>query len=774
LRYDNAWLTPLAGVPVSLKTLLGNVVVSDTTDSSGFYRIVGYPNGNYILDADINYNWGGTNSTDALLVSRFFTLSVSLTTLRARAGDVNGNQITNSVDALLISRRITNLISNFNVGTFVTNRPSFTASGSPVNISLRALSTGDVNGTYNIQPSSPSIVLDTVFGTGNIGTALIRFTSSGSGIFERGVCWSSSPAPTINSSKSVADGSGGYDFTHTFTGYVSGNVYVRAYARNSLGVYYSPEKSFIASGLSCPGSPTLTDLDGNTYNTVLIGSQCWMQSNLKVSKYRNGDNIPTGLSNNAWQNTMDGAYAIYNNNPVNDVLYGKLYNHYAVMDTRGVCPTGWHVPTNGEWNLLVKYLDPNADTTASSVWQSSVAGGSLKSTATQPTPGGWNSPNADATNSSGFTALPSGQLDGDGFFHTSGYSIGNAGGYWSSILGSNSYVRYLYNTTGYLLNIDIDRGSGLSIRCLKDVIPSVSTTTVSNVTATSATTGGVITLNGGAPVTARGVAYGTSSNPTISGFATNDGTGTGIFTSNLTGLTPLATYYVRAYATNSVGTAYGNVVPFTTPAIPAFTCGTGIVDVDGNVYNTIQIGAQCWTQSNLKVSKYRNGNSIPTGLGNGAWASTINGAFSFYDNDPMNDGIYGKLYNHNAVMDTRGLCPTGWHIPSDGEWTTLEIFLGGSSVAGGALKSTATQPTPGGWNLPNTGGTNSSGFTARPGGLRDNGGVFSIIGNFGFWWSTSLSGFNAWYRLISNEDVFVGRGNDVPRTYGLSVRCVRD
>jgi hypothetical protein len=264
LRYDNAGLTPLAGVPVQLKTLLGNVVATDTTDSSGVYRMVGYSNGNYILDAEINYNWGGTNSTDALLVNRYFTSLVSLTPLRARAGDVNGNQITNSGDALLISRRITNLVLGFPVGSFVTVRPSVTAHGNPLFMTLRALSAGDVNGSYSIQPSAPTLVLDTVYGNGNIGTALVRFTNPGSGVFERGIVWSSSPNPTITSSRSVA-GIGGFGFTHSFSTIDPNNIqYARAYARTSVGVYYSPERSFTSlPWVRCPGTPSVTDVDGN-------------------------------------------------------------------------------------------------------------------------------------------------------------------------------------------------------------------------------------------------------------------------------------------------------------------------------------------------------------------------------------------------------------------------------------------------------------------------------------------------------------------------------
>jgi uncharacterized protein (TIGR02145 family) len=302
-------------------------------------------------------------------------------------------------------------------------------------------------------------------------------------------------------------------------------------------------------------------------------------------------------------------------------------------------------------------------------------------------------------------------------------------------------------------------------------IPQVTTASITSIFADRATSGGAVVSDGGSMVTVRGVAYGTATSPTISGSITSNGSGTGTYTSTLMGLTGLTTYYVRAYATNSVGTAYGNELSFTTPA---FTCGTSTVtDVDGNSYNTVQIGTQCWTKSNLKVSKYRNGDNIPTGLSNPAWQNTTADAYAIYDNNPVNDGLYGKLYNHYAVTDTRGLCPTGWHVPTDVEWTTLENFLGGSSVAGGAMKSTATQPTPGGWNSPNTGATNSSGFTAGPGGLRYDGGAFSGVGIVGYWWSSSLTGTGAWYRALNATYGAILR-LDHGRTFGFSVRCLMD
>jgi uncharacterized protein (TIGR02145 family) len=273
-------------------------------------------------------------------------------------------------------------------------------------------------------------------------------------------------------------------------------------------------------------------------------------------------------------------------------------------------------------------------------------------------------------------------------------------------------------------------------------------------------------------ISARGVVYGTSVNPTLSNNFTTNGTGTGSFTSQLTGLSPLTTYYVRAYATNGVGTSFGNEFDFMTTN---FMCGTtSIADIEGNIYNTVQIGTQCWTQSNLKVSKYRNGANIPTGLTDSQWGSTTSGAYAVYSNSSANDALYGKLYNWYAVNDTRGLCPTGWHVPSDAEWTTLTDFLGGESAAGDKMKSTATQPTPGGWTAPNTGATNVSGFTGLPGGTRDLYGWFYVLGNYGYWWSSSVAGSgDAWLRNLYYVNAVASRYVNSPR-YGFSVRCLRD
>ena len=308
-------------------------------------------------------------------------------------------------------------------------------------------------------------------------------------------------------------------------------------------------------------------------------------------------------------------------------------------------------------------------------------------------------------------------------------------------------------------------------------LPSITTDGATAVGFDSVVIGGNISSDGGSSIVLRGVCYSTSPNPNMGNSRTEDGSGIGSFITVLRGLISSTTYYARSYAKNSNGVvAYGNEVSFTTGSVaPSFVCGSSTVsDVDNNTYNTVQIGTQCWTQSNLKTSKFRNGDNIPTGLSNSSWQNTTSGAYAIYNNDLVNDGLYGKLYNHYAVTDSRGLCPTGWHVPSDGEWTTLENHLGGSSVAGGALKSTAMHPTPGGWNPPNTGATNSSGFTALPGGLRNSVGGFFDLAGVGVWWSSSvLSGSNAWDRLLYSYYSSIYRLYNL-RSSGFSVRCLKD
>ena len=210
---------------------------------------------------------------------------------------------------------------------------------------------------------------------------------------------------------------------------------------------------------------------------------------------------------------------------------------------------------------------------------------------------------------------------------------------------------------------------------------------------------------------------------------------------------------------------------------PLFFQGSGVTDIDGNFYPSIIIGGQEWMQKNLAVTKYRNGNAITTGLSNTEWNNAQSGAYSSYPtSSTFNYSSYGKFYNWFAVNDVRGLCPTGWHTPSDAEWTMLETNLGGSNFAGGKMKTIE------GWTSPNVEATNESGFTGFPGGLYVNNGS-QVNGLSGYWWSNTSNGslnpntgqfiWTAWYRQLSNTSSGVYR-NKTYRHYGYNVRCLRD
>ena len=209
--------------------------------------------------------------------------------------------------------------------------------------------------------------------------------------------------------------------------------------------------------------------------------------------------------------------------------------------------------------------------------------------------------------------------------------------------------------------------------------------------------------------------------------------------------------------------------------IPSEGCPAMVMDIDGNEYSTVEIGSQCWMVENLKVERYRDGSNIPTGLSDDAWDATTSGAFAVYGNLASNKATYGLLYNWFAVADARGLCPAGWHVATDGEWTELTDHLGGTSFAGGAMKTTGTICTGTGlWLAPNTAATNSSGFSALPGGSRISPSGFLFQWGRGNWWSSSLLNARfAWNRTLDYESGGVSRDVGVLEA-GLSVRCIRD
>jgi uncharacterized protein (TIGR02145 family) len=329
-------------------------------------------------------------------------------------------------------------------------------------------------------------------------------------------------------------------------------------------------------------------------------------------------------------------------------------------------------------------------------------------------------------------------------------------------------------TNGQVMNI------GLLSGCV--TIPSLITKAISNATPTSATSGGEIIKNGGGEIFTKGVVWSDSPNPSISlSTKTNNGSGNGNFISSIIGLANNTKYYIRAYAINSAGTAYGNEIIFTTgldPNIfnPNLSYGS-VTDQDNNTYKTIQIGTQVWMAENLRTTKYRNGIVIPNITDNTLWQNNTTGAWSYYENNSSNNTLYGKLYNWYAVTNVNKLCPTGWHVPNEAEWTTLIDYLdpnafGGNSTntAGGKMKSTGVQY----WRSPNQDATNSSGFSGFPGAARFNTGLSLNFSIYGYWWASEESSANeAWLRALINSDGSAKRLKN-NKNCGFSVRCLRD
>lgn len=794
-------------------------------------------------------------------------------------------------------------------------------------------------------------------------------------------------------------------------------------------LYFSATTLF--DGQPCPSAATVTDYDNNTYNTVQIGDQCWMKENLRTTHYADGTAIPAGIT------TADDHIAAYryapNNDESNVATYGYLYNWYAVMHgaasssanpsgVQGICPAGWHVPSDAEWTQLTTYVHDNGyqcpDCNASNLWTNVDC--IAKALAAQT---GWCSYSNDAcavgydlstNNATGFSALPAG-------FYCGTYYYGFSAYYWSTTQNNNfnstAYSRTLNYNGNYVYRYDHYKYEGHSVRCVRGAVimlPTVTTDSVSAVTDTTATCGGTVTTDGNTAVTMRGVCWNTLPDPTVNdshtvdgtgsgvfnssmtglasgtiyyvrAYATNsagtaygalrtfttkvlvatspvsgvtattavcggnvtsagnadvtmrgvcwdtlpaptlsdshtqDGTGTGVFTSNIMGLTPGTTYYVRAYATNSAGTIFGDEIIFstadTTPTVTTkaisfltdtsaisggditfdggaavtmrgicwdtlpnptvsgihTTDGTGIgiftssmmsltpgttyyvrayatnsvgttygqeisfrtyiscpgaatvTDHEGNVYNTVQIGNQCWTRENMRCTTSPSTGTLILEYPAGYYSYTGKKAY-YVNGDSANTLTYGLLYNWAAAVDTfhtdygetstsashvlsvtfsgnrRGICPAGWHVPSNAEWTQLTnyVYNNGYQCSGcsGTInaakadciaKALASQTE---WNSsgstyavgndPST--NNATGFSAVPAGYYTGSGSsgyyaggYTFGTNTHYWSSTQSSNTPfALVHYLSYSTGYVGCNNPSIKLQGFSVRCVRD
>jgi uncharacterized protein (TIGR02145 family) len=327
-----------------------------------------------------------------------------------------------------------------------------------------------------------------------------------------------------------------------------------------------------------------------------------------------------------------------------------------------------------------------------------------------------------------------------------------AGSYKSDLSGLNGGSTYYFRAyatnhagTGY--------GMTMSFTTLGQA-PSAIANPASNITSTSVILSGLVNPN----YLSTNVSFeiGTTTNYGISvPCEQNPVTGNAIVsvTAKLSGLVNASTYHFRIKAVNSLGNYTGEDMTF-----------------DGNDYNTVLISNQLWMVENLKTTKYSDGTNIdfPNSDKN-AWQANTSGAYAWYNDDPSNKIVYGALYNWHAVK-TNKLCPTGWRVSTDADWTSMTNYLGGENLAGGKLKETGTTH----WNSPNVGATNESGFTAIPGGDRLTDGTYTYFGNGGIYWTATYKDtYSAWFWALDKITATIGRA-DREKGVGLSVRCIKN
>jgi uncharacterized protein (TIGR02145 family) len=563
-------------------------------------------------------------------------------------------------------------------------------------------------------------------------------------ITSRGVCWSTSSEPTLmNNSATSGTGTGSY--TITITG-LSANTtyYIRSFAINAKGTAYGNQFSF-TTGCNLPVITTVSASSVETATAVSGGNithdggceitargVCWSTS---INPTLNENHTTDGEGTGYFVSSLSGLSP-------NTSYYIRAYATNSKGTSYGIqvsFNTGCNVP-------IINTVAPSSITYTSAITGGdiTITGGCNVSsrgvcwnTMANPTIGNFKT--YDGTDTGAFISNIS-ALDPNTTYYVRAYVISNDG-----IFYGNEQV---FSTPAY-------------------TVPTLTTAAVSLIGSYSAQSGGDISGNGGTSIIARGVCWNTIANPTIENHLTTDGTGTGSYISILEGLVANTTYYVRAYATNSIGTAYGNEVTFNTKFE-----GETVTDIEGNVYNTIAIGTQTWMAENLKTTRYSDNTQIPLVTDKDIWAGLITHGFCWYSNNETSyKSIYGALYNWYAVS-TGKLCPTGWHVPTLSDWNALKTYTGDPTFGGAKLKQVGFSH----WKSPNVGATNETGFTALPGGYRDHyGNFYNITTSSRFWSSTLVSGTASYYTEMQhdNAEFFIGYSYPDQR-HGLSVRCLKN
>lgn len=570
-------------------------------------------------------------------------------------------------------------------------------------------------------------------------------SDGGANITERGVCWSTSPGPTISLPTRTTDGNGIGSYASVITGLSPATTYfVRGYSTNKAGTVYGNELSFTTLPAEVPvlTTKTITNITASSARSggnitdnggaeVIARGICWSEN----------ANPTIELSTKTVDGTGVGEFA----SDLAGLTPGKTY-HVRAYATNSM-GTGY----GADVTFSAAPVLPDLTTLVIGNITSSGAGGG----------GNISSDGGSAVTARGvcWSTNPGPTVDGNKTANGSG-----TGQFSSPITGLMAVTKYYVRA--YATNsVGTAYGNEVSFTTLAN-LATLSTHAVTNIADLTATSGGNITNNGGAEVTARGICWSTTSNPTIANFKTTNGTGNGDFTSDMTGLYPSTIYYVRAYATNSAGTAYGNEVSFTTAAGPVLP---SLTDIDGNTYTMVQIGTQKWMAESLRTTHYRDGSVIPTGLTESQWQNTTSGAYSKVGNSVQQQNDYGYHYNWYAMTDSRKLCPAGSHLPTKDEWQQLFNYLGGTSAAGVKLKSTSTTY----WSPSN--GTNSSGFNAHGAGFKDLSGAGAFVTMVAAFGSTTAIDATKFYSpLIWATSDEVDETSPSWNATGTSIRCIGD
>lgn len=565
-------------------------------------------------------------------------------------------------------------------------------------------------------------------------------SDQGSLVSARGICWSTNPNPTVNDSK-TEDAAGTGAYTSKITGLTpSTTYYVRAYATNKGGTSYGLQVTFTTKTLALTSVPAYFVMATTAMTGGMIAS--------------NGDSIAIisrGVCWNTFPNptiddscTVNGSGKGTFNTILNNLKPGTTYFVRAYV-------------TN---SVSTYYGNEISFTTQDGVAKLTTSAAASIKTATATIIGNVTEDGGDVVSSRGICWSTNQNPTIENFKTASAISSGYFTCYLNGLTANTTYYARAYASN----NIGTFYGNEISFTTTSG-IASLTTANATSISNSSFVSGGTITTDGGATITERGICWSESQNPTILDSKKSNGNDIGTFTASASSLTPLTTYYVRSYAINSCGTHYGNQISVTT----AENDPTKVVDIDGNEYSTVKIGTQLWMASNLKTTKYRNGDPIVNMTDYTVWVTLTSGAYCDYDNLTSNGNVYGHLYNWYAVNDSRNIAPVGWHIPSDAEWDVLVAYLGGSSIAGGKMKETGTAH----WWSPNLGATNESGFTALPGGGSNTRGW--NINVYGFWWSsTEYNSTQAWYRYLYKDDTNIVRAYNNSKTLGYSIRCIKD